>query len=47
MHENRHFLSYRKRRHDAENHAPTLDLSFKKLGASEIAIGEMCRLMAG
>ena len=21
MHENRHFLSYRKRRHDAENHA--------------------------
>ena len=20
MHENRHFLSYRKRRHDAENH---------------------------
>ena len=36
MHENRHFLSYRKRRHDAENHV--------HICALPVTLGSRCKM---
>ena len=43
MHENRHFLSYRKRRHDTENHAHYVTLGSRCKMASSHRVTDLVK----